>query len=147
MASKTLITAEQYLATHYEREPEFVHGEIVEKSVPTFSHGRIQLRLGALLSDTGISCAEVRMRLAEDLYRLPDLALFETEPESEVPSSPPLLIVEIGSPDDRIADVEHKLEEYRTWGVKHIWFVEPELKKLYLYDRGLMHVEQLNLPE
>jgi len=31
MATKSLITAEQYLSTPYEWEPEFVRGEIVER--------------------------------------------------------------------------------------------------------------------
>jgi Uma2 family endonuclease len=147
MASKTLITAEHYLTTRFEREPEFVHGELVEKSVPNFSHGNTQLRLCMLLGGAGSGCTEVRMKLADDLYRIPDFALFEQQPDREVPDSPPLLIVEIASPDDRHRDVELKLEEYRTWGVPHIWFVAPELKKLYTYDRGLVNVAQLELPQ
>ncbi len=75
MASKTLITPEQYLATSFEREPEYVHGELVEKSLPNILHGEIVIRLGALLLCVGKCVADVRMRLAEDLYRLPDLAL------------------------------------------------------------------------
>jgi Uma2 family endonuclease len=147
MASKVLITPEQYLATHFEREPELVHGELVEKSLPTFSHGKTQLRLCMLLGGAGSGGTEVRMKLAEDLFRIPDFALFEQEPEKELPESPPLLIVEIASPDDRLRDVEQKLEEYRAWGVAHVWFVEPELKKLYTYDRGLTNVARLELPQ
>jgi len=147
MATGALITPEKYLSTYFEREPEYVHGELVERSLPTFSHGKLQIRLGALLLRIGISCAEVRMRLAEDLYRIPDIAVFEHVPKEEVPTSPPLLIVEINSPDDRLHDVEQKLEEYRAWGVAHIWFVEPELKKLYTYERGLVNVQQLELPQ
>lgn len=147
MASKTLMTAEQYLAARFEREPEFVHGELLEKSLPNKTHGRIQARLCFLLDRAGYGCTEVRMRIAEDVYCLPDFALFEHEPEGEVPHTPPLLIVEIQSPDDRVGDVERKLEQYRTWGVAHIWFIEPELKKLYVYERGLMHVQQFELQE
>jgi hypothetical protein len=41
-----------------------------------------------------------------------------------------------------------KLEEYRGWGVRHIWLVEPELKKLYVFDRGsLTEVQRLELPQ
>lgn len=146
MASKTLITVEQYLGARYERE-EFVRGELVEKSVPNKTHGRIQALLCLLLGRAGYQCTEVRMRIAEEVYRIPDFAFFSIEPEGEIPEVPPLVVVEIQSPDDRIADVEQKLEEYRTWGVKHIWFVEPDLKKFYSYDRGLTHVEQFDLPE
>jgi Uma2 family endonuclease len=80
------------------------------------------------------------------LFRIPDFALFERDPEEELPRSPPLLAVEIASPDDRVLDVEQKLEEYRAWGVAHVWFVEPQLQKLYIYDHGLINVAQLELP-
>jgi Uma2 family endonuclease len=147
MASKVLITPEQYLATHFEREPEFVHGELVEKSLPKKKHARTQLRLCMLLGSVGYGCTELRVKLAHDLYRIPDFALYESEPEGELPDTPPLLIIEIASPDDRPRDVKQKLEEYRAWGVTHVWFVEPELKKLYIYDRGLINVAQLVLPQ
>jgi Uma2 family endonuclease len=146
MASRVLITPKQYLATHFEREPELVRGELVEKSLPNLSHGKTQQRLCVLLSGAGCGCTEVRMKLAEDLFRIPDFALFERDPEEELPHSPPLLAVEIASPDDRVLDVEQKLDEYRAWGVAHVWFVEPELRKLYIYDHGLINVAQLELP-
>ena len=53
MATKASITAAQYLATPYEREPEFVRGELVERSLPTFSHGDIQLEVGSRLRVLG----------------------------------------------------------------------------------------------
>jgi len=152
MATKALITPEQYLARHFEREPELVHGEIVERPLPNFSHGSIQLRLGSRLealrsSHQVFTGVEVRVRLAADLIRIPDIALWTELPE-ELPASPPVLIVEVSSPDDRLHDLLLKLDEYHAWGVQHIWLVEPELKKLYIYDRGsLTEVQRLELPQ
>src|SRR5919205_734739 len=108
MGSKTLITPEQYLESSFEYEPEYVHGELVERPLPNFAHGDLTVTLGALLRRVGKSVANVRMRLAEDLYRLPDLALFTERPTGSVPTTPPLLIVEINSPDDRMHDVVEK---------------------------------------
>jgi Uma2 family endonuclease len=149
MATTALITSEQYLATHFEREPELVHGKLVERPLPNLSHGRTQQRLAVRLDSAGFCCTEVRMRLAEDLYRIPDIAVFKgTGPNEEIPTSPPLLIVEVSSPDDRLHDLLQKLAEYRVWGVQHIWLAEPELKKLYVYDRGsLTEVARVELPE
>jgi Uma2 family endonuclease len=146
MASKTLLTPEQYLAMSFDREPEFVHGELVEKSLPNNDHSRTQQRLSVLLDRAGHCRPELRMKLAEDVYRIPDFALFENDP-GNVPTSPPILAVEIASPDDRVRDLELKLDEFRKWGVAHIWFVNPELQKLYTYDRGLMNVAQFELPQ
>lgn len=154
MATKAFTTPEQYLATHFEREPELVHGELVERPLPTFSHGNIQLVLGSRLlafaRTHGMFIAvEVRMRLDHDLYRIPDIAVWAgPEPPGRLPSSPPLVVVEVSSPDDRLYDLLQKLEEYRVWGVHHIWLVEPELKKFHVYDDGsLREVQRLELPQ
>src|ERR1700690_3670151 len=117
MATKALITAEQYLAMHFEREPELVHGELVERSLPTFPHGNPQLRLGARLLALQSSYAvftgvEVRVRIAPDLIRIPDVAMWHGAQPDRLPENPPLVVVEISSPDDRWYDLLQKLEEY-----------------------------------
>ncbi len=151
MATKVLITPEQYLSTHYEREPELVHGELVERPLPTFPHGNLQLSLGARLfalthAHGLFSGVEVRVRIAPDLYRLPDIAIWEEAP-GEVPVIPPLLVVEVLSPDDRMHDLIEKLDQYRAWGVSLIWIVEPELKRLFVYDGRLQETALLELPQ
>lgn len=147
MASKALLTPEQYLSTHYEREPEYVHGELVEKSLPKKKHARTQLRVCVLLGSAGFGCTELRVKIADDLYRIPDFILYESEPEGEPPAAPPLLVVEIYSPDDRMRDVTQKLEEYRVWGAQNIWLVDPEARKLSLFDGALREVDRLSLPQ
>jgi Uma2 family endonuclease len=149
MATETLIAPKQYLATHADRETELVRGELAERPLPTRSHGRTQQRLAVLLDGVGYCCTEVRMRLAEDLYRIPDVAVFEgAGPAEEIPATPPTLIVEISSPEDRFEAMFRKLEEYRTWGVPHIWLVEPELKRCHIYESGsLTEVSRLTLPQ
>src|SRR5579864_2363713 len=124
MASKALVTPEQYLATHYQREPEYVHGELVEKSLPTRKHSRVQHRLSVLLDRVGFCCPELRVKLADDLFRVPDFALYEVDPSMELPDSPPVLIVEVKSPDDRPADALQKFDEYRAWGVRNLWYID-----------------------
>jgi Uma2 family endonuclease len=150
MAASTLLTAEQYLATHYgEREPEFVHGEVIDRPMPTWLHGRLQHLLSVHLHGIGFCGTEVRMRLGSELFRIPDLVVFGgSPPRDEVPAAPPLVVVEITSPDDRHQDLLQKLEEYRAWGVRHVWVVEPELKAFYVYDAGgLARVSQFELAE
>lgn len=153
MATKALITPEQYLATQFEREPELVRGEIAERPLPTFQHGNLQLRLGSRLmalqqSYPVFTGVEVRVRIGPDLYRIPDISMWAGEEPATVPASPPFLIVEISSPDDRLDAMLQKLEEYRVWGVPHIWLIEPELKRIHVYDGGsLREVSSLELPQ
>ena len=154
MATSALITAEQYIAMHFEREPELVHGELVERPLPTFPHGELQLEIGSRLRALRRSYpvhtgAEVRVRIAADLYRIPDIAMWTgPEPPPALPDSPPLLVVEISSPDDRFNDLMQKCAEYQTWGVQHIWLVEPELKRCHVYNNGsLTEVARFALPQ
>jgi Uma2 family endonuclease len=151
MATKAQITAEQYLHMTFEHDAEFVHGEIVERSMPTYLHGRIQALLSSLFEAVRsphrlYTCSEVRMKLAPDVYRIPDVSVFVRPPEEIVPDLAPLVVVEILSPDDRHHDLMEKLEEYRIWGVANIWVVDPISKRLSLYtESGLRTVPSLAL--
>ena len=154
MATKTQIRAEDYLRMTFEHDAEFVHGEIVERSMPDLTHGRLQ---GLLVIDIGkltptyrlYPCVEVRMKVAPGVYRIPDVAVFAgILPNQPVPNEPPLVVVEILSKDDRHSDLMQKLDEYHNWGVAHIWVIDPSLKRFSMYtDLGLQNVSSLSLAE
>jgi Uma2 family endonuclease len=55
-----------------------------------------------------------------------------------VPDTPPLVAIEILSPDDRLIEVRQKLEEYQAWGVPHIWLIDPRSHRFYTCDSGLV---------
>jgi len=48
-------------------------------------------------------------------------------------------------------EILRKLEEYRSWGVPHVWLVDPWLKQLNVYEAGGLRrvdsyaVEELDL--
>jgi Uma2 family endonuclease len=152
VATKTQITAEQYLRMTFEHDAEFVHGEIVERPMPNSIHGRLEffisVAFGRLIQTHRLyPCLEVRMKLAPDVYRIPDFAVF-SEPLKPVPDTPPLIVIEILSKDDRYSDVMQKLEEYLTWGVANIWVVDPMTKRFSAYTHlGLQNVSSFSLPD
>jgi Uma2 family endonuclease len=88
------------------------------------------------------------MRLAPDLYRIPDIAVFaESKPDEPIPSRPPLVVIEIISPDDRDSEMLEELAEYQDWGVANIWVVDPQRRTLTAYEDGaLRNVPRLTLP-
>jgi len=154
MATKTQIRAEDYLRMTFEHDAEFVHGEIVERSMPDLSHGRIQglivIEFGKLTPPHPVHpCVEVRMKVATGIYRIPDVAVFAGRlPEQQVPDKPPLVVVEILSKDDRYLDLMQKLEEYREWGVPHIWVVDPSTQRFSRYtELGLQNVSSPGLSD
>ncbi len=153
VATKTEITAEQYLRMTFEHDAEFVHGEIVERAMPDYIHGRLEflisLVFGRLIQSHRLyPCLEVRMKLAPDVYLIPDVAVFAEPPLQPVPDTPPLIAIEILSKDDRHSDLMQKLEEYLAWGVANIWVVDPITKRFSAYTRlGLQNVSSFSLPD
>ncbi len=59
-----------------------------------------------------------------------------------------MVVVEIISKDDRYLDLIQKLDEYRAWGVPHIWVIDPMTKRFSMYTEvGLQNVSTFSLPE
>ncbi|MDX2179765.1 MAG: Uma2 family endonuclease [Bryobacteraceae bacterium] len=153
MATQTLISVDEYLHTVYEHDCEYVHGEVVERGMPTENHSRTQTHFieeAFLLRQRGFDVharAELRNRLEPTLFRIPDVAYYIGRPNKQVPDMPPLAAIEIKSPDDRRSRLLEKLAEYRAWGVKYIWFADPEERKFFVYDGELHEVEEYSIPE
>jgi Uma2 family endonuclease len=154
MATKAQITAEQYLHMTFEHDAEYVRGEIVERSMPDRLHSTMQflilMAIGRLIESYPLlPYPELRLRLEPRVYRIPDVSVFAGQaPKQDVPSTPPLLVIEILSKDDRHHNLMQKLEEYRVWGVPNIWVVDPLAKRLALYtSSALQYVSSLALAD
>jgi len=154
-ATKLLVSVEEYLRTSFDGpDREFVSGETVERNVGEKPHSQAQTRLAAIFEELRKSrplyaFTELRLRLGPETCRIPDLAVFAgQEPEENVPSVAPLVAVEIVSREDRYTEILGKLEEYRAWGVAHVWLVDPWMSRLYVYGAaGLSEVPAFRLPE
>jgi len=156
MASKTLVPVEEYLKMSFDGpEPDYVDGELVERHLGSKPHSKAQKRLLRCFEALSTSCLleaypEITLRISPTRYRVADLAVFVADDtgEGDYPTRPPEFVVEIVSKDDRYLDIEKKLAEYHTWGVKHIWLLDPWTKKLSFYDSaGLHHVPAFDSPE
>ena len=155
MATETLITPEQYLRMAFgDADAELVDGRIVERNVGENEHSCVQFRLGLLFHELAQKHPlhirpELRLRVSATRFRVADLAVFlGARPTESVPATPPLVVAEIVSPDDRYTEIVSKLEDYRKWGVRHIWLIDPWSHKLHRYDEtGLHEVTSLDVPE
>jgi Uma2 family endonuclease len=87
------------------------------------------------------------MKIRSQRFVIPDLAVFWPEEPVGVPETPPLAAIEILSPDDRLAEVPDKLEEYKTWGVAHVWLVDPYSRRMYVCEAGLLEMQSLKISE
>ena len=153
MGAKMASSVEQYLHTSFpDLDREYRDGELVERSLPDYLHGKTQALLCAFfLALRGtlplFPCVETRMRLGPSLVLIPDVAVFHPTEPPLLPQTPPLIVVEVLSTDDRLTVVRKKLQEYKAWGVPHVWLVDPHGRRLYTCDQRLTEVTSLTVPE
>jgi Uma2 family endonuclease len=153
MNARTGVSVEEYLHTSFpDTDREYRDGELVERSLPDTLHASAQILIGAFFVALRLKLGlyvytEARVKLREGLYLIPDISVFWPDKPPLVPDFPPLATIEILSKDDRQTDVRAKLEQYRTWGVAHVWLVDPYLRKLYTCDARLTEVDTLRIPE
>ena len=150
----TSISVEEYLRTSYDNpDPEFRDGELEERSLPDYIHGKTQALLVALFFALQsrlpvFPSVATRLRLRKNLVLIPDVTVFHpSEPSSGVPEFPPLIAIEVLSADDRLTKLRSKLEEYRAWGIQHVWLVDPHQRRMYTCDNGFREVTSLRVPE
>jgi Uma2 family endonuclease len=155
MSTKSAVSIEEYLRTSFEDlDREYVDGEIVERSLPDELHSETMWRLSGLIWDLSKTCPfhgrpDLRSRVSATRIRIPDVAIYAgAEPNAMVPTEPPLLAIEILSPDDRHLEIMQKFEEYQAWGVQPVWLVDPHRRRLQVYGSGtLSEVSVLEIPE
>lgn len=154
MAVSTALSVEQYLATSFpDLDKEYRDGELVERSLPDNLHSKTQVVLATFFEVRRKALAlfprtELRLRIRRTLILIPDVTVFHpNEPHDRHPDEPPFIAIEILSLDDKLSDVREKLETYRTWGVHHVWLVDPHSRRMYTCDAGLTEVSALQVPE
>jgi Uma2 family endonuclease len=156
MLAKTQISVEEYLALVFpdRPEPDYVHGEVVERALPTPIHALIQGRLISAMTPVSERASlfllpELRVRIDSDLFRVVDIAVYRDRlPVGRYGTEPAFIAIEIVSSDDTYGNLTQRLEDYRHWGVPHVWLVDPWLKRLYESTvAGLLQRSSLTLPE
>ena len=144
MPTTALVSVEEYLSTSYDPDVEFVDGELVERNVGEKDHGRLQLLIGAYLAKHeakwGITAySDTRTQILPTRFRLPDICVVLGEDEEDqILREPPFLCIEILSKDDRAADIQEKIEEYLTFGVKYVWIINHRNRLAYVHTSAGM---------
>jgi len=130
MATSLLIPLDQYLSTSYRPDREYIDGEVVERNMGKWEHSRIQALLtiwfGQHEKQWGVQTAtEWRTQVSNTRVRIPDVVLVRQGAQPDVLTDPPVLIVEILSPDDSYSDTQKRADDYLRMGVQTIWIIDP----------------------
>jgi Uma2 family endonuclease len=124
------IPLSEYLNTEYEPDCDYVDGFLEERNVGKNKHSRTQtlltIWLGAREVEHGFkTMTEQRVQVAPRRIRIPDICLLERNDEDEVTQRPPLLWIEILSPEDRWQRTQTRLNDALSFGVRTIWIIDP----------------------
>jgi Uma2 family endonuclease len=130
MATTIQVAITDYLKTTYRPDRECIDGAMRERRVRKWEHARLQALLvmwfGRHEEEWSVQIAtEWRTRVSPTRIRVPDLVAVLREPQPDVLTLPPLLVVEILSPDDSYADLQDRCQDYRVMGVPTVWIIDP----------------------
>ena len=130
------LTVEQYLKTPYRPDVDYVDGQIEERNLGEFDHGRLIGRLFTYFEihrrDWNIRVAlDTRMQVSPTRFRVPDLSITSiAAPKEQILRTPPLLCIEVLSPEDTLRKMRRRVEDYFTLGVPHIWIFDIQLRNV-----------------
>jgi Uma2 family endonuclease len=131
------ISVEEYLSTGYEPDCEYDDGVVVERNLGEFEHSFLQTMLGTLFTVNmdrwGVyGLTEQRVQITPHQFRIPDVCVLRVgAPAEDIVTHPPLIAIEILSPEDTIRRAAKKAAEYSQFGVEHVWVIDPHARVAY----------------
>jgi len=132
----------EYLNTAYKPDCEYADGAVIERNVGTQDHSWLQAALTAYFfrrrSRWGIHVfTDQRVRVRPGSYLISDLCVVAGErPVEQVFTSPPLIWIEILSPEDRTIRINQKVREVLDFGVPYVWVIDPETLESELHTKS-----------
>jgi Uma2 family endonuclease len=140
------VTVEEYLHTSYRPDCDYVDGRIEERNVGEYDHGYLQTLLVVLFTNNrdawGVrAVTDVRAQVSSSHFRVPDLSVLRADvPREQILTHPPLIAIEILSPEDRLSRFQDRIDDYLAFGVEHIWIFDPERRAAWTATKDGLHI-------
>jgi Uma2 family endonuclease len=135
--SDRIVTVEEYLSTSYDPDCEYDEGVVVERNLGEIEHSFLQAILATLFTNNtelwGVyGLAEQRVQIGPRRFLVPDVCVVRlSAPWQKILTVPPLIGIEILSPEDTLRRAEEKAAEYLRFGVGHVWVIDPYARVAY----------------
>jgi Uma2 family endonuclease len=136
MATNVLIPVSEYLKTSYSPDCDYVDGEVQERNLGESDHSDLQAQFVRLLSKPASEQyvrvnPEIRVQITPTRFRIPDICVRRVPVHREqIIRTPPLLCVEILSPEDRMSRVRERVRDFLSMGVREVWIVDPATRSV-----------------
>jgi Uma2 family endonuclease len=154
-SAPVIVPLAEYLETVYRPDRDWIDGETKERNVGEQSHARLQAYFSYLFrlraSEWGLRVLpEQRVQVLPSRFRVPDVCLIPLAASlMEIISTPPLLCIEILARDDRMSEIQERVDDYLGMGVPAVWVVDPRRRRAYTaVSIGSLQLtpEELTLP-
>lgn len=138
----TQVSLDEYLRTDYEPDCDYVEGELEERNVGEKEHSIVQAFFIKWLAKFEEqwrleACPEIRLRVSPTRVRIADIAILPLNaPFEAVLTRPPVVIIEVVSPEDRVSRYQQRLDDYRAMGVGNVWVIDPMRHKAFDCSQG-----------
>jgi Uma2 family endonuclease len=142
LPNSPLISVDEYLNTSYDPDVEYVDGLLMERNGGDWLHSLVQSNVLFALRQKFPHLkvvAELRTRVTETRFRLPDVCALLAAPQTKYLLDAAYLAVEVLSEGDDMSRVLEKLQEYDRKGIRNIWLIDPRLKTLSVYRHPVLH--------
>lgn len=129
---------------------ELENGELIQMAAESEINQRIRAFLFIYFAQQGISYSQLRMNTEIAVHsqrvgvRIPDLVVFSEELATAMQGAkrslvlldmpPPLLVVEVVSPNQENRDYRYKRSEYAARGIAEYWIVDAISQKLTIFQ-------------
>ena len=145
MATATIVPLAEYLETTYRPDRDWIDGELKERNMGEQPHAAVQIylghvfRLNAEMWNVRVF-SEQRVQTSGAHYRIADLCVVRRGIGKEpIVRTPPLLCVEVLSRDDRMSEIQERVDDYLQMGTSAVWVVDPRRRKAFVSLReGLL---------
>lgn len=106
MATAALTPVEEYLPSSWDPDREYVDGVVLERNWGDLPHSYLQGMIWGLFDARGLHAfVELRTEARPRRFRIPDVLAMREAPKSRFVRTPPLIVVEILSPEDRVSEL------------------------------------------
>ena len=131
----TKVSLAEYLNNSYRPDVEYIDGELQERNAGEIEHARTIVAvltwfIGRSQEWQVESLPDVRVQVRQDRFRVPDVCVCAaSSSDTRIVTTPPLVVVEVLSPEDRIVNYHERIADYLEMGVRGVWVIDPETRK------------------
>jgi Uma2 family endonuclease len=136
-SAPVFVPLEEYLNTTYRPDRDWIDGETKERNMGEQPHASVQAFFAQIFRNNAAKwnirvLPEQRVQTSAKHYRIADVCVVcRATPMEPIVRTPPLLCIEILSRDDRMSEIQERVEDYVAMGVQAVWVVDPRRRRAY----------------